>query len=144
MRVLVDTNIVLDVLLNRVQHVAESLRIWTACDAGSITGFLAAHAVTTIHYLIAGKKSASETQAAMAGLLRVFSVATVDSAVIHAALKTGAPDFEDAVTSAAAFRAECQLIVTRDRSGFRTSPVPAIEPSGLLQLIAVQSDSARS
>ena len=51
-RVLIDTNVVLDVLLDRQPHARGSVAVWAAIEAGSTEGLLAAHAVTTIHYLI--------------------------------------------------------------------------------------------
>ena len=51
-RVLVDINVVLDVLLDRQPHVEGSAAVWAAIETGSSEGLLAAHVVTTIHYLI--------------------------------------------------------------------------------------------
>jgi predicted nucleic acid-binding protein len=83
MRILIDTNVILDVLLDREPHVQASAAVWTALEKGSSRGMLAAHAVTTIHYLI--RKQAGNTKAtrAMASILSVFKVAAVDGAVIQ-------------------------------------------------------------
>ncbi len=51
-RVLFDVNVVLDVLLDRKPHADASAAAWAAVETGTAEGFLAAHAVTTIHYLI--------------------------------------------------------------------------------------------
>ncbi len=44
-----DTNIVLDVLLDRKPHVDANATAWAAAEAGVLEGMLAAQAVTTIH-----------------------------------------------------------------------------------------------
>ena len=122
-RVLIDVNIVLDVLLDRHPFGEAASFVWSAVEQGRAKGLLAAHAVTTIHYLNAravGPRLARETTDA---LLSVFDVATVDEAVIRAALALRCRDFEDAVTAAAARRARCDVIVARNPKDFRASPV---------------------
>ncbi len=51
-RVLFDTNVILDVLLDRKPYVEASAAAWLAVETGVVVGFLAAHAVTTIHHLV--------------------------------------------------------------------------------------------
>jgi predicted nucleic acid-binding protein len=135
MRILIDTNVILDVLLDRKPHVQASAALWTALEKGSSHGMLAAHAVTTIHYLI--RKQAGNTKAtrAMASILSVFEVAAVDGTVIQEALQLTFSDFEDAVTAAAARLAGCDSIVTRDPKGFRGSPVRALTPEAVIPLL---------
>jgi predicted nucleic acid-binding protein len=122
-RILLDVNIVLDVLLDRRPFAEAASSVWSAVEQGRAKGFLPAHAVTTIHYLNAravGPRLARETTDA---LLSVFDVAAVDEGVIRSALALGWTDFEDAVTAAAARRARCEAIVTRNPRDFRASPV---------------------
>ena len=79
--------------------------------------FLAAHAITTIHYLVQRELGAASTKQLMALILRVFRVAAMDSAVIEQALRLALADFEDAVTAAAALTSGCEFVVTRDPKG---------------------------
>ncbi len=135
-KVLFDTNVILDVLLNRQPHVRASTAAWNAVEAGRIEGFLAAHAVTTIHYLASREIGAIRSKRAVAALLTVFEVAAVDGHVIHEAMSALGNDLEDAVTAAAAEFSGCELIVTRDPQGFRGSPVRHIPPEALLAILA--------
>ena len=59
-RILLDTNVVLDVLLDRHPHAQASAALWAAVETGIAEGMLAAHAITTIHYLIRKEKGAPE------------------------------------------------------------------------------------
>lgn len=79
-KVLVDVNVVLDVLLDREPHVRSSANVWaSAIEARNAEGLLAAHAVTTIHYLIRREVgSPAKAKRIVASLLRVFGVALVD------------------------------------------------------------------
>jgi predicted nucleic acid-binding protein len=135
-RILADTNILLDVLLNRSPHFAISLDIWLAIDAGLAEGFIAAHAVTTIDYYVRKSPGLKGASRALESILKVFRVAAVDDAVIRQAVRAGSNDFEDTVTAFAAAAAGCNLIVTRDPKGFRDSPVLAVGPAEALELFS--------
>ena len=137
-RVLFDVNVILDVLLDRQPHAEASAVAWAAVETGMAEGLLAAHAVTTIHYLIRKEKGAVRAKAIVSAVLRVFDVAPVDPTVIHEALQLSCSDFEDAVTAAAARLARCDYIVTRDPRGFRGSPVPSLTPDAVIPLLSAE------
>jgi predicted nucleic acid-binding protein len=134
-RILLDTNVVLDVLLDRRPHVDASAAAWAAVETGVSEGMLAAHAVTTIHYLIRKEMGSAKAARTVSAILRVFAVAAVDGSVIREALQLPVTDFEDAVTAAAARLAGCEFIVTRDPKGFRGSPVRFLTPEAVLPLL---------
>ena len=134
-RILVDVNVVLDVLLDRQPHVEGSAAVWMAVERGATEGLLAAHAVTTIHYLIRKELGSARAKRTVTAMLRVFGVAAVDGSVIQEALELAGPDFEDAVTAAAARQAGCDFIVTRDPKGFRECSVRCLAPEAAVPLI---------
>ena len=134
-RILFDTNVVLDVLLDRQPYVEASAAAWAAVETGVSEGMLAAHAVTTIHYLVRKEMGNIKARRIISAILRVFGVATVDSAVVQEALQLPFSDFEDAVTAAAARVAGCECIVTRDPKGFRGSPVRSLTPEAVTPLL---------
>ena len=136
MRLLIDANVILDVLFARPPHSVASQAVWDAVEKGAAEGLLAAHAVTTIHYFIRKERGNVEAARILATVLGVFGVAPVEGSVLREALAQGSTDFEDAVTSSAANRAGCILIVTRDPRGFRHSPVRAVAPDTALALLA--------
>lgn len=135
MRILFDTNIILDVLLNRAPLVAASSLVWNRVEKGPEEGLISAHAVTTIFYIIQRQQGPATAKEIVAWLLQVFGVSSVDRSVLQAALLLPNSDFEDAVTISAAQRSSCDFIVTRDPKGFRGSPVPAFSPEALLPII---------
>ena len=134
-RILFDTNVVLDVLLDRQPHVEASAAAWAAVETGISEGMLAAHAVTTIHYLVRKEMGNIKARRIVTAILRVFGVAAVDGAVVQEALQLPFSDFEDAVTAAAARLAGCECIVTRDPRGFRGSPVRSLTPEAVTPLM---------
>jgi predicted nucleic acid-binding protein len=137
-RILVDVNVILDVLLERKPFAEASAAVWAAIETGRVEGLLSAHAVTTIHYLVRKEKGVAGTKRTLSEILRVFGVATVDGAVIQEALQLPCPDFEDAVTAAAARGAGCASVVTRDPKGFRGSLVQALTPEMAVALMSTR------
>ncbi|MGA9626245.1 MAG: PIN domain-containing protein [Bryobacteraceae bacterium] len=134
-KILFDTNVVLDVLLDRQPYVEASAAAWAAVEAGISEGMLAAHAVTTIHHLVRKEMGNIKARRIITAILRVFGVAAVDGAVVREALQLPFSDFEDAVTAAAARLAGCECIVTRDPKGFRGSPVRSLTPEAVTPLL---------
>ena len=135
-RLLVDTNVVLDVLLDRQPHADASVAIWASIENGPCEGYLAAHAITTIHYLIQRELGAGRAKQLISLIMRVFRVAAVDGMVLEQALRLPLVDFEDAVTVAAGQASACEFIVTRDLKGFRGSPVRVLAPEAVLPMLA--------
>ncbi len=127
-RLLLDLNVVLDVLLDRPPHAASAAAVWAAVELGRIEGLLPAHAFPTVHYLARRSRGGRFARQAIEDLLRVFSVAPIDGAVVSRAIGLSWPDFEDALCAAAAATSRCDAIVSRDPAGFPNSPVPVIDP----------------
>jgi predicted nucleic acid-binding protein len=71
----------------------------------------------------------------VSAILHVFGIAAVDAAVVQEALQLPLSDFEDAVTAAAARRAGCDCIVTRDPRGFRGSAARSLTPEAATPLL---------
>jgi len=136
--VLFDTNVVLDVLLDRQPHAKASAAAWAAIETGTANGLLAAHAITTIHYLARKELGDTKARGIISAILRVFGIAPVDGAVVQEALKLPLADFEDAVTVAAAGLAGCEFIVTRDPKGFRGSAVRSLTPEAVLPILVAK------
>ena len=135
-RVLFDVDVVLDVLANRLPFAEHSSKALALAEAGVITGLIAAHTVTTLHYLLRRDLGSSRTKTILGDLLRVVDVAPVDDERIRLALAMGWRDFEDAVQAACAEKAECDFLVTRNKNDFKKATTPVVEPAELLALIA--------
>lgn len=143
-RLLFDVNVILDVLLDRAPHADIASEVWGCVEDGGAAGLLSAHAVTTIHYLNAkevGPKAGGQTTDS---LLSVFDVAAVDRQVLLSAIGLGWKDFEDAVTAAAAQRAKCDALVTRNPDDFKRSPVRVLTPAEALAWVNAGRDAEAS
>jgi predicted nucleic acid-binding protein len=89
---------------------------------------LAAHTVTTVHYLVTQARGARVARDVVGLMLQVFAIATVDAGVLKRAVELEFADFEDAVSAAAAEATACELIATRNAKDFKRSPVVAVDP----------------
>lgn len=141
MKVLFDTNVLLDVLLEREPHVEVAHKLVALADNGRIQGYICATAATTLYYVGAkglGRKGAHDH---LRTLLGVFEVAPVDRDVLQRALDIdGFDDYEDAVVHEAAQAAGCSAIVTRDSTGFAKATIPVLQPLELLATVAARPE----
>ncbi|MDO8847864.1 MAG: PIN domain-containing protein [Coriobacteriia bacterium] len=140
MRVLFDTNVVLDVLLAREPHALPAARLFAAVVDGVLEGVLCATSVTTLDYLASKAASARVAHDLLDVALGIFEIAPVNGAVLHQALGGRGPDFEDSVIAAAAAAADVDAIVTRDPAGYRYAAMPVMSPEELIAVIHATRD----
>jgi predicted nucleic acid-binding protein len=132
MRVLFDTNVLLDALLAREPFVQDAAFLLEAVEAGNITGFISATTVTDVHYLVGRQtKSPALAIAAVNRLLTLMEICTVNRRALEQALDLNMPDFEDAVQIACATTSNVEVIATRDLKGFAGSRIPVLLPNDL-------------
>ena len=131
-RVLYDTNILLDVILGREPHLGASAAALEHAAVGTVEGYIAGHAVTTIAYLVQRERGAAWARKTLGHLLSKLRVAPITDSSVRLALNMRLEDFEDAVCIASAQEAGCDLIVTRNPQHFHNSQPPALLPEAFL------------
>jgi predicted nucleic acid-binding protein len=123
MKILLDTNVVLDHFLEKKPFADAASFIFAETERGNIESYVGATTVTTIHYLVTkafGKKSGKHV---IESLLRLFEVAPVTRTTLSSALLLKFEDFEDAVLHEAAIHLGLEAIITRDPKGFKNSKI---------------------
>lgn len=133
MRVLIDTNIILDILQKREPFFTDSYQALRKAIENDCECLISASAVTDIFYML--RKSLGSAQQAkeqIEHLAQLVSFADVQGMDIHIALMRTMPDFEDAVVDAVAERYGASYILTRNIKDFAGSVVPAIQPADFL------------
>ena len=103
-------------------------RLLEAVELGRIIGYIAAHTVTTLFYLIQKDKGKAAARAVLTNLLQIIKVAPVDQVTIEQALNLELPDFEDAVQIMAAVQGILDCLVTRYIKDYQPSLLPVIQP----------------
>jgi len=134
-RLFFDVNVVLDVLTARKPWAADSGTAMSLLESPEVDGWIAAHTVTTLHYLTSRHLDRDRANAAMLDLLNLFSIATVDESALLQALSITAPDFEDAVQAVCALRVGADYFITRNAKDFRGLGLHVLTPSELLALL---------
>ena len=135
MRVIVDTNVVLDVLLAREPFAGTGAEVFVLVEQSSIEAALCATTVTTVDYLLTQSLPRNEARRALQALLGLFEVAPVNRAVLEGALGSRIEDFEDAVLEQAGLLVGAEAIITRNTKDFRRSSIKALDPTELLRAI---------
>lgn len=135
MKVLIDTNIILDVLCKRPEFYEDSARIFKLCEVKKITGVISALSIPNIMYILRKELDADKTKEVLDNLMLIFSVADLKADDLKKAADMKFKDFEDAIQSACASRIKANYIVTRNIKDFSESKVTAIKPTELLERI---------
>jgi len=132
MKVLIDTNIVLDDALAREPFALEAYRITEACARGELDGYISA--ITPLNAFYVARKMVGHDRARhmVAQLLEIYRVCALDAVVLRAAYDSGAVDFEDAVQLASALTAGVEVLVTRDPVGYAHASIPILTPAALI------------
>ncbi|MGF1515742.1 MAG: PIN domain-containing protein [Elainellaceae cyanobacterium] len=133
-RVIFDTNVLLDVLAERRNFYIASAQALDTATKLQVQGYIAGHAVTTLYYLLSRQVGKRPARRHLSRLLQRLQVASVTGEVIEAALQGPIKDFEDAVVSEAANAAGVEVIVTRNISDFVASAIPAVLPEEFLKM----------
>ena len=132
MKVIIDTNVVLDVLLERKPFVKTAVEVFCLVEESRIDAFLCATTITTIDYLLAQSLPMSKARNALRRLISLFEIATVNRPVIERALMSKIPDFEDAVLDEAGQMAGVDSVITRNTKDFKRSSLKVFDPNEFL------------
>ena len=134
MKVLFDTNIVMDIVLDRKPYSASAIRLFSLTEKGGISGVLCATTLTTVHYLVRKELGMSQAHHILRLLLSLFEIAPVNRAVLESAWNMEWKDFEDGVMHEAARESGVPIIVTRDKEGFSKATLAIMSPDQFLDM----------
>lgn len=135
MVLLVDTNIILDVLLNRPEFVKDSSMIWKLCETEQAKRYLSTLTYANMMYVMRKQLTPDQIEDVFRKLNLIFEFADFSPAVLERAVAMKWKDFEDAVQSATAESVHADYIVTRNLKDFMKSKVIAFTPAELLARI---------
>ena len=135
MKVLIDTNVVIDALQRRDSYAGPAELIMV--QAYKYNGYIVATSATDIYYL--QRKYYHDKLKAKTSLekvLKLYEVVDVTEFDCRNALRSNIPDYEDAVLVESAVRKDMDIIITRNTKDFQNSPVPAYTPAEFLAFLA--------
>ena len=136
MVLLIDTNVVLDVLLNRPEFVKASSMIWKICETEQAKGYISALTYANMMYVMRKQLTSEQIEEVFCKLNLIFEFADFSSAVLERAVNMKWKDFEDAVLKCNCGVCPCPTyIITRNLKDFTQSKVMAFTPAELLARI---------
>lgn len=140
MKILFDTNIVLDLLMDRQPYSDAAAALFSKVEDGTVIGFLSGTTITTVFYLAAKTVGAGRAREEIRKLLSLFEVAPVNKHVLESALVQDFNDFEDVVIHEAACHVGADAIVTRNQKDFRKSVIPVYSSEEMASILATNFD----
>ena len=134
MRLMIDTNILLDVLIRREDFYDHSKAVLTLCEEHTVQGFISASAVTDIFYITRkALESIEDTYKVISSVLNIVRILTVTNDDVLNAFQVKTKDFEDCLMATCAKSNKCDGIVTRNKKDFLTFGVVLYSPEELLK-----------
>lgn len=135
MVVLIDTNVIIDFLINREPYAQDAIEIVDLCNKKRISGYLAAHTIPNLFYILRKDFSIIQRREMLYALCRLFKISGIDYRTIITALNNNDfDDFEDCLQMECAIKIGAQYIVTRNADDFNNSKIQAIEPKEFLKI----------
>ncbi|MCI7396763.1 MAG: PIN domain-containing protein [Spirochaetia bacterium] len=132
--VLIDTNIFIDVLQDRIPFTDNSQAVIGLVTQKKIKGAVAAHSITNLWYILRKTHSDEERRNYLLSLFEIFDVVSIDKNRLVAALEnSNFKDFEDCLQDECACAINADYIITRDAKDFESSMVKALTPEEFLE-----------
>lgn len=137
MKIMCDTNVIIDVLLEREPFAEDSCQVLSLCEEHKIDGYVSASSVTDIYYLVRKYTHSTElAYQAVGKMLEIVKVCSVTNNDVLTAFQRKAKDFEDCLLAVCAESARCDYIVTRNKKDFEGFGIPLLTPAELLQRLS--------
>ena len=136
MDILIDTNIVLDHFFTRQPYSANAGKILRLCFQQDCKGYIAAHSITNIFYILRKQFSVNERKKMLLDLCNFIDVVGIQKKQIIEALSNNEfTDFEDRLQFECAQTINAHYIISRNIADFPNSPIPVILPEDFLKRI---------
>ncbi len=132
-RVLIDSDVILDVALARQPFVEASRVVLAVLENGKAVGFASSNSITNIYYVLRKAGGDAKAREFIGNLLRYLTALPIDHADLLKALKSDFADFEDGVQNCAALSHQCEAIVTRNGKDYASSELEVFLPIEFLR-----------
>lgn len=136
MKILVDTNVIIDALTAREPWNESAEKIFLLGANHIVDLYITASSATDIYYLIRkhlhNAQTAKQVMSKLYSLMNILEVTETDCVE---ALASQIKDYEDAVVERVAFRKEMDYIVTRNTKDYQNGNVKVILPDDFIELM---------
>jgi predicted nucleic acid-binding protein len=135
--IFLDTNIIIDIFAARAPHDIAAIELYRLAKDNKIKIYMSAESFTTIYYILRINKIAhNKCLMIFQDLLKTTTVMTTNELIISKAVNIGFDDFEDGVQFISAkSNSKINLIVTRDKKGFKKSDIAIADANQAIHLL---------
>ncbi|MGN0739685.1 MAG: PIN domain-containing protein [Treponema sp.] len=135
-KIFIDTNIILDVLLKRQEFFENSAKILEMCNSRNCHGYVSEHSVPTIWYVMRKNNSAEVCRSVITSIFDYIDTTSLNKEqILNALSRTDFPDFEDCLQDESALEVHADCIITRNKSDYTSSKVPAYLPEEFIAMM---------
>ena len=136
LRILVDTNVLLDYLLCREPFEQDARKIVFACKQKKVIACIAAHSISNMFFILRKEFSVEERRGILTSLCQLFEIEGIDkNKILEALANENFSDFEDCLQMECALAFKADYIVTKNVSDFKSSKISCLEPGEFCKLI---------
>ena len=125
-KLLVDTNIVLDLLSKREEFYKEAQQLFTLADENKVKLYISSLTLANTNYLLTRNHKLDEARKILIKFKVLVTVLPMDDKIIELALVSDFKDFEDAIQYHTALESKLDLIITRNKKDFKTAVLPVL------------------
>ena len=133
-KILVDTNIVIDLLTKRAEFYKPAAKLFALADRGKVKLFITSLTFANTYYLLAKELTTVRTKEVLRKFKLLVKILPVSEKIIDLALNSDFKDFEDAIQYYSALESRLEVIVTRNIKDFKLSDIPAITADDYLKI----------
>lgn len=137
-RLFLDTNIMLDLLGNRIPFYDSIAKIATLADKGQITLVVSALSYATVSYLLSKYENAEKAKDKLRKFKIISEICNQDELIIEKGLNSKFNDFEDSLQYFSALKSDCNILLTRNGKDFKLSDMPIMNAEEYLSSIKVK------
>jgi predicted nucleic acid-binding protein len=135
MKILLDTDVNLDFILQRQPFYIEAKEIFLRLAKGDFEAYICGITPLNIFYIARKEYGNDKTRLEISKLLQLVNVCDVNRQTLQIALNSKITDYEDAVQNESAIAENLDAIVTRNTKDFKNSTLKIYTPSEFLQII---------
>jgi predicted nucleic acid-binding protein len=132
LKVLIDTNVLLDVLAERKPFYPDSARVWSLAESGRIDAYVAAISFSNCYHIVHKFSGRIKAEKAIRLLRDAFTPVDLTAQILNQSIDASFSDFEDAIQFHSGVHAHVACIITRDPDHFPKSPLSILSPSEFL------------
>lgn len=144
MKILIDTNVIMDVLVKREPFYVDSARVWTLTKEKIISGYLSAISVNNLYYIVNKLNGQKIAESFVDQMLEDFEISSLTKSILKQARTIQKKDFEDLIQYFSALHEGCDFLVTRNKKDFPSIGIRIISPTELLKRLEKMNNPTSS